>query len=538
MRTYLIPLFVLAAYFPVLLHAQDTPVAPPIIIKPNFPGQPAEPNPPGVIVIRPKAQPAPIVPQTPDTPDRKAPDAAPAPDKTDGTTLFEYWFVAAVEGQRIGYLHWVGREIDKNGKKLWHGSKHQHFTLDRFGQVITQWGEESTVETSEGEVLMTSMRQGLGKDQALALSGMVEGKMLVIRGEGAAAGAGNTSWPGGVTGIAREPKLFKEKNLKVGESFTYLTYIPQVNRVAKTTTTLDSEETTALWPNTPPRKLLKFVSKVEPIGNVKLPPAVVWCDAGSGDPLRVEFDFPGLGGRVTFLRTTKEAATAPVTDPVKLFNAQSILLNRAIEGVHERESIAFRISMPKDDDPRTAFATDSRQILNNWDEKAKTFELHLSARHGHMAGAVNLPAPPVEFLGSSYFINWENEGVKTHARAALAALPAQASNWEKSVAIERWVKRNMKAMDFSQAMATSDQVAKNLSGDCTEYAMLAAAMCRASGIPSRTVLGLVYAAGPNGKSYLAYHMWLEVFCRRTVAPSRSDSRQGRDRPWPYQNHGQ
>ena len=53
----------------------------------------------------------------------------------------------------------------------------------------------------------------------------------------------------------------------------------------------------------------------------------------------------------------------------------------------------------------------------------------------------------------------------------------------------------MKAFEFSQAMATADNVAKTLSGDCTEYAMLAAAMCRAVGVPSRTVLGLVYAPG-------------------------------------------
>jgi len=78
------------------------------------------------------------------------------------------------------------------------------------------------------------------------------------------------------------------------------------------------------------------------------------------------------------------------------------------------------------------------------------------------------------------------------------------------VAIERWVNQNMKSVEFSQAMATADNVAKTLSGDCTEYSMLATAMCRAAAIPSRTVLGLVYATGKDGKPYLAYHMWLEV----------------------------
>ena len=49
------------------------------------------------------------------------------------------------------------------------------------------------------------MRQGLGKDQALALTGTVEGKTLKVKGEGAAAAASDTPWPGGVVGLVREP---------------------------------------------------------------------------------------------------------------------------------------------------------------------------------------------------------------------------------------------------------------------------------------------------------------------------------------------
>jgi transglutaminase-like putative cysteine protease len=76
----------------------------------------------------------------------------------------------------------------------------------------------------------------------------------------------------------------------------------------------------------------------------------------------------------------------------------------------------------------------------------------------------------------------------------------------------------MKAFEFSQAMATADNVAKTLTGDCTEYAMLGAAMCRAAGVPSRTVLGLVYAPAKDGKPYLAYHMWFEVFAQGQWLP--------------------
>ena len=458
----------------------------------------------------PKAAP-PVQPVQPAQPPEKA-------EKKDGKVLFDYWFAAAVEGDRIGYLQWTGTEVERNGQKLWLGNKYQKLTVARFGQIVTQWGEDSTVETPDGEVVVTSTRQGLGKDQALAITGVVEGKTLKVKGEGIAAEATSKPWPGGVIGVAREPKLFAQKKPAVGESFDYLTYVAQANQAVKVTVTFEAEESLSLWPNTAPRKLLRFVSRMEPIGPIKLPPATTWCDAGTHEPLKVEFDFPGLGGRVTFLRTTKEAATAPVGRVPDLFNVQSIRLDREIPGIHGRGSVVYKFAVPKEDDPATIIPSEPRQELKNLDTKAKTFELHVAATRGPAKDAKRLPEPGKEFLDANYFINSDDAGVKGHAAKATVGLPATATAWDKGKAVERWVNQNMRAIEFSQAMATADNVARTLSGDCTEYAMLGAAMCRALGVPSRTVLGLVYAPGRDGKPFLAYHMWFEVFAEGQWLP--------------------
>src|SRR5262249_43474625 len=163
---------------------------------------------------------------------------------------------------------------------------------------------------------------------------------------------------------------------------------------------------------------------------------------------------PAFGGRVTFLRTTKEAATAPVTNPVELFSVQSITLDRPVPGIHTKASAVYKVTIPKDDDPGSVFPSDARQAVKHLDAQTKTLELHVSASHGPARGAAPMPAPGTEFLGSSYFINWDNDGVKGHARRAVAGLAANASDWEKARLIERWVNQNMKAVEFSQAMAT------------------------------------------------------------------------------------
>ena len=64
-----------------------------------------------------------------------------------------------------------------------------------------------------------------------------------------------------------------------------------------------------------------------------------------------------------------------------------------------------------------------------------------------------------------------------------AALTQRLRAWEtrKARLIESWVRKNMKSVDFSVAMAPASEVAHTLAGDCTEYSMLTAAMCKAEG---------------------------------------------------------
>jgi transglutaminase-like putative cysteine protease len=97
--------------------------------------------------------------------------------------------------------------------------------------------------------------------------------------------------------------------------------------------------------------------------------------------------------------------------------------------------------------------------------------------------------------------------VQKHATAAVGI---ETDPWKKAQLIESWVLRNMKPINFSEAMSPASEVAHTLEGDCTEYAMLAAAMCRAVNVPSRTAIGLVYHLD-RGRPMLSYHMWTEVW---------------------------
>lgn len=426
----------------------------------------------------------------------------------DGKIILETWDAVFLKGQKVGHFHTLVREYEREGKKLLYAIKTQKLTVARFGQVVEQWAEDSTVETADGQILTTRMLQGIGKDQKISLSGKVRGNKLVVQIEGAAGGTQEVPWPADVIGVAREANLLREHKPKVGESFDYLWYEGRLNRVVKFTATVKGTDEHALYLGEKPRKLLRVELVMDPIGDFRLPTVTLWADAATLEPLKMESDMPTFGGRMTVVRTTKETALRPAGKVPDLFDVQSVKLDRAIPNVHDQAAVTYKVRLASDLPADKAFKTDDRQAVTNADAAAKTFELTVKAVRGPGAG------PPVpagkEFLSASFFIDWDNEPTKQHARQAAANLPADATEWQKALAVESYVHRTMRATEFSQAMATCSNVAKSLSGDCTEYAMFATGLCRALGVPSRTALGLVYATDRAGKPFLAYHMWFEV----------------------------
>jgi transglutaminase/protease-like cytokinesis protein 3 len=64
--------------------------------------------------------------------------------------------------------------------------------------------------------------------------------------------------------------------------------------------------------------------------------------------------------------------------------------------------------------------------------------------------------------------------------------------------------------DNAVAMGPAGDVARQLRGDCRQYALLMAALCRAEGIPARTALGLLYVE-KGRRPLMGFHMWTEVW---------------------------
>ena len=499
------------------------------VVRPNAPTAEPQADKPGYLTIRPRGvggktqlvaaagQP----PAPPGSPPAAATPTVPAkekPPEEEGKVVHEAWYAMFLKGMKAGHYHVVVREYERDGKTFRYATKTQKLAVARFGQPAEIWGEDSTLETPEGQVLVTRMRQGLGKNQMLSLAGTVEGKRLKVKIEGISRGEDSIPFPEGVLGIAKEATLFADRKPKPGDTFDYRWWEGRVNRVVQFTVAAKALEDLVIYDNQPAVSALRLEVVMDAVEGFRVPPATIWVDARSFETLRMDADDPTLGGKVTVLRTTKEYALKVPAKLPELNETQSIVLPQALANVHDLGSVTYTFTLKEGTDAAKAFAADNRQAFDGpvpaargggfaWTVKAVRSPEAARLADGPAAAA----NPGAEYLSDSFFIDWDNDLVKSQAKRATASLPPTATAWERAKAVELWVHRNMKSAEYSQAMATCGATAKALTGDCTEYAMLAAGLCRAVGVPSRTALGLVYAPGRDGKPTLAYHMWLEVF---------------------------
>jgi hypothetical protein len=78
--------------------------------------------------------------------------------------------------------------------------------------------------------------------------------------------------------------------------------------------------------------------------------------------------------------------------------------------------------------------------------------------------------------------------------------------------IESFVSKYIENRSLSVGYASAAEVAASKVGDCSEFAVLTASMCRAVGIPARIVFGLVYVKAFAGRENMfGGHAWVEAY---------------------------
>ena len=113
---------------------------------------------------------------------------------------------------------------------------------------------------------------------------------------------------------------------------------------------------------------------------------------------------------------------------------------------------------------------------------------------------------------ASTMINRDDPKIQALVKQALGKEAGKLSDRARAWKLREFVNTYIDQTDYAVGYASASEVARTREGDCTEHAVLLAAMLRAAGIPSRIATGLVYAKVSVGKpAIFGYHMWTQAW---------------------------
>jgi hypothetical protein len=414
------------------------------------------------------------------------------------------WDAAYVENAKSGYQHTSIREIDQDGNKRIRATVELKLNLRRNGRVVATRTETGDEETVDGKILAVFMRQFQGDQEYMSMRGEVINREMLVKVSGKSGALERRfRWDDRVVGIYYQEQMFKTLKVKPGDHFTYVTFEPTIDNVLVHRVTVRDYETIKVQGKE--KRYLRVDSTPDKLnvaeGSLQLPSLSSWLGEDLM-PAVSKSELPALGNLVLIRSKASDAKNFGAGPDI--LDRSLILVNKTIQSPNRVQSGVFRITVRDEQNPGGILAEDDRQKRTSVD--GNTFELRVQAKREpepvHDSQKIG-----DEYLSSCHFIDSDNPQIKALARQAVNG---ETDPWRKARRIERWVHNNMH-VGFSENFAPASTVARSRQGDCRQHALLAAAMCRAAGIPSKTAIGLVYEIDQAKGPAMAFHMWTEVW---------------------------
>ncbi len=429
-------------------------------------------------------------------------DDKPAAAGAGDSRFEESWQVVYVGKSRVGFGRSSVARKAVDGKERVVTDTEMTLAITRFGQTVRTKTSVQTEETPEGELLEFRCELLNPPAAPTRRSGRVHDATLTITSEiNGAPTAKELPWDNAIKSPAFHDRQLREKPIRPGERRVLETFDPQFAKV--NTITLQAADLTNVALLGGQTKKLLDVTVTQSIA-----PQIVTHDFldDKGEALKSTVSLLGMA---TYKVPKAEALKALSGDEVDLAIA-TLVKSSEIKQPRQTSRVVYRITIPGEDPEKTLCAGPTQKVVRI-DEH--TIDLTVQAVSPPDADEAVAPGGPgEEFLVPNAYVQSDDELVRKHAAEAVGT---ETDPWKAAQLMERWVQQNLKKKNFSTLLASAAEVAKELSGDCTEHAVLLAAMCRAQKIPARVAVGLVYV--PAQASF-GGHMWTEVFVRGEWIP--------------------
>lgn len=405
----------------------------------------------------------------------------------------EVWQVVYMSGQRVGYSRTAIEPVEKDGKSLLRTSYVSHFSYKRLGQPLVMKQVLNTEETVDGNLLRFYFEIANPPASSTFTTGVVDGDQLILKQTvDGKVKESKQAWRTDVKSPTFQERSLQESPLKVGETRSFEAFMPEFNSVTRIKLEAFDLVETAFFDGKSQRLL-----KVK-MTQSAVPGMVVTAFANPhGELLKVSTSM--LGNEMIAYQVSQDEALKTIPGAELDLAVSTLVKVKAIPNAHSTRSMRYRVTTRGQKVQEVLASSETQAIKKIGDEVA---EVTVTAMP--IPEKATIRPVGAEFLGSSQYLQSDDAKVKELAVTAAgdATNPAQIAR-----RMERYLYEKLGKKNLSTAMASAAEVARTMDGDCTEHAILLAAMLRAKGIPSRVVVGFVYV---DKLSAFGGHMWTEA----------------------------
>ena len=404
----------------------------------------------------------------------------------------ERWYVLEMQGQRAGWT--VEREIVEDDRVT--TTSESRLTIRRGETEVSLEMASRFIETEKGAPIEMSSRTALGGEPTedrwvfgedrvrwtSTASGITTAKDLPLP---------DGSWlPPAAAGRYTEARLAAE-----ADEITVRTIDPLNGLDPVVSTRSEFEHTTV-------EVLGRSVSAIKCSSRSTLYPDTTGTEFidEAGNLLRSEVRLGAI--TITIIAADEQLAKADL-DPPELMRSLFISPDRPIRKPYSRSRGVYVLSATEGSLPDIP-STGSQRVERINDESARI----IRERRGTEPVGMG-PEERAVYLAHSAMLSCEDPRIVELNKGLLAGSPDDPA--QRAETLRRFVHRHIRSKDLSVGFASASETVRSREGDCTEHAVLLAAMLRADGIPSRVVSGLIYADRfAGGRDIFGYHMWTQA----------------------------
>jgi len=408
------------------------------------------------------------------------------------------YYAVLMEGRKIGHAVHI-RNVDAGIVKT---TETLSMVIGRGAVSVSISTAETSIETTEGKPIGFEYTEDLGGMGGKKITGRLneQGRCEVITLEMGIEKQKVIDWPEGAV-MAEGLRLLEiEKGLKEGATYAARIFSPAMIDVVEGSVRVGPTTNIDLFGRILP------LTKVDTSMNLQ---GVVFASTSYVDSeLRAQKTVMPMMGMTLELIACDKAFALSENDIVDFLEKLLITSPVELEDVDSAESITYflapaggkELSIPSTDNQTVKHTKDGKVIVTVKPVQGTAgAELPYKGDDPRVLGALK----PAQYLQS------DNEQIVSLADKAVGNTKDAAEAARK---IENFVSEYITEKNLSVGYASAAEVAASRQGDCTEHAVLTAAICRASGIPSRVVSGIVHIEDfADRKNVFGGHAWTEAY---------------------------